>query len=620
MMKFLQIRFFIKILSLFLCNSCNHFYAEFLKVKKNKIYLKNLINRTFFIVLINFILISNYSFAKDFNHAISIFDDIKYKKDFKNFSYVNPDAKKSGHVKFGVEGSFNNLNQFILKGISANGLSYIYDTLTVASEDEISSRYGLVAKYIKLSSNKDSIDFILRKEARFHDGNPITSDDVIFTFDILTKKGHPSYKMAFRDIRDVIKINDYHLRFRFKHNKNRDLPILVASLPILPKHYYKNYDFDKTTLEAPLGSGPYKIKDVKLNRSITYERVKDYWAKDLPVNKGRYNFDQITFDYYRDPTVLVEAFKAQKYDFRLENVARNWSNLYDIDAIKNGDIIKQEILHKLPAPMQSFVINLRKEKFQNIALRQALNLAFDFEWLKKHIFYNSYQRTNSYFANTEFSFISSLGQNDIKKFDFLTQNSHSDGFNRNNLIKAQQILEDAGYKMINQKLIDPKNNKQISIEILNQSQSFTMIIAPFIKNLKKLGINAKSRIVEENQYKTRVNNFDFDIIVGLYGQSLIPGNEIYSYFHSSQKNIKGSRNLGGIDNKKIDKMIESITQVNNIEDLKDICQKLDKTLLENYYVIPQWYSNSFRILYRNIFAFPKNKPQYSLAIDSWYLK
>lgn len=552
------------------------------------------------------------AFAKDeFNHGISTFGDLKYSKDFKNFDYVNPNAPKGGSVKFGVEGGFNNLNQFILKGLSASGLSYLYDSLTEGGDDEISARYGLIAEGLKLAPDKMSIEFRLRKNARFHDDVAITADDVVFTFNKLMSDGHPSYKMAFRDVREVKKINDHLVKFYFKNNHNRDLPVLVSSLPILPKHYYESVDFSKTTLTPPLGSGPYKVKEVKPNRSITFERVKNYWAQDLPVNRGRYNFDEITYDYYRDTNVLVEAFKSQKYDMRQENVARNWANVYNIDAVKKGEIIKKEIVHQLPAPMQTFVMNLRREKFQNLALRKAINYAFDFEWLRDHIFYGSYKRTESYFANSDFAFK-----------DFHLPKSNGDGFNRENLLQARKILEDAGYKISNEKLIDPKSGKQVQIEFLIDSESFEMIVAPFVKNLRKLGIDAKTRFVEENQYQTRTNNYDFDIVVGMFGQALIPGDELFAYFHSSQKDIKGGRNLAGLNDVEVDTLVEKISRVKiglqAKRELKNLCQKLDQRMLENYYTAPQWHNNTYRILYRNIFAMPQNPPKYSLAVDTWW--
>lgn len=542
-------------------------------------------------------------------HGISTFGDLKYPKNFQHFDYVNPDAPKGGEVKFGVEGGFNSLNSFILKGIPASGLGYLYDSLTEGSEDEISARYALIAEDIKLAPDKSWIEFRLNKNARFHDGMPITAEDVVFTFNKLLTEGHPSYKMLFREVKDVKKINTHLVRFSFKPNHNRDLPLLVASLAVLPKHYYENIDFSKTTLQPPLGSGPYKIKEVKPNRSITFEHVKDYWAQNLPPNRGRYNFDEITYDYYRDNNVLIEGFKSQKYDFRQENVARNWANAYNIEAIKNGEIIKREIKHGLPAPMQTFVLNLRREKFQNRALRQAITYAFDFEWLREHIFYNSYQRTESYFANSEFGYK-----------NFSLPKSNGDGFNRDNLIKARQILLDAGYKFSSSgKLIDP-NGKKVTVEFLIDQQAFEMIIAPFIKNLRKLGIEAKMRFVEENQYQTRVNNFDFDVITGMFGQATIPGDELFAYFHSSQKDVKGGRNLSGLNDKIIDELVEKISHAKNKNELKILTKKLDQRLLENYYTIPQWHNNTYRILYRDIFGFPQIQPKYSLALESWWVK
>lgn len=557
-----------------------------------------------------FFLLSFEALAQDnFSHGISIFGDLKYPRNFTHFSYTNPEAAKGGSVKFGVEGGFNSLNSFILKGIPAAGLSYLYDSLMESSEDEISARYGLVAEGVKIANDKMSMEFILRKSARFHDGKNITADDVVFTFNKLLSDGHPSYKMAFRDVIRVRKITDYQVRFEFKSSKNRDLPGLIASLPVLPKHYYEKVDFTKSSLTPPLGSGPYKIKKVDANHSITYERLKDYWAANLPVNIGRYNFDEITYDYYRDNNVLIEAFKAQKYDFRQENVARNWATAYNIEAVKKGQIIKREIKHSLPSPMQAFVLNLRKDKFQNLALRQAMTYAFDFEWLRNHIFYNSYKRTQSYFQNSDFAFT-----------NFSMPVSKGDGFNRDNLLKAKEILDTAGYKIRDGFLIDPKTNQKIEIEFLIDQEAFEMIIAPFVKNLRKLGLDAKMRFIEENQYQTRINNYDFDVITGMFGQGLIPGDELFSYFHSSQKDVKGGRNLAGINDKIADELIEKIIKAKTKQELIALCRALDKRLLENYYIIPQWHSDSYRILYRNIFEFPATQPKYSLATDSWWLK
>ena len=541
------------------------------------------------------------SYAGEFSHYISLFEKPKYPVNFSHFDYTNPSAKQGGTIKFATEGGFNSLNPFLLKGIPAEGLSYLYDTLTEASEDELGVRYGLVAEKIKL--NQDSIEFKLNKQAYFHDSQPITVDDVLFTFETLLKYGHPVYQMHLKQIKKVKIINKHQLKFLFLPNHQRDLALFVASLPVLPKHYYKQHNFEQTTLEPPIGSGPYKIKEIKPNYHIVYQKNQNYWAKNLPVNKYRYNFATIWFDYYRDNNVLIEAFKAQKYDFRQENIARNWATAYNLS--QNSNIIKTEIKHNLPAPMQAFVLNLRREKFQNLGLRRALNYAFDFLWLQQHIFYGSYQKTTSFFANSNFGYR-----------DFFLPNGSTDGFNRQNLLQAQEILQKSGYKVVNNQLLDT-NLQPVVIEFLIDSKAFEMVVASFANNLKKLGIATKIKFVEENQYQQMLNNFNFDVVVGVFPQSATPGAELYGYFHSSQINIKGGRNLLGLQDNLVDDLVEKIAISTNKTELINLCQKLDKYLLENYLVIPHWHNNTYRILYSNVFAMPKIKPKYSLGIDTW---
>ncbi len=541
------------------------------------------------------------SYAGEFSYYISLFEKPKYPVNFSHFDYTNPSAKQGGTIKFATEGGFNSLNPFLLKGIPAEGLSYLYDTLTEASEDELGVRYGLVAEKIKL--NQDSIEFKLNKQAYFHDSRPITVDDVLFTFETLLKYGHPVYQIHLKQIKKVEIINKHQLKFLFLPNHQRDLALFVASLPVLPKHYYKQHNFEQTTLEPPIGSGPYKIKEIKPNYHIVYQKNQNYWAKNLPVNKYRYNFATIWFDYYRDNNVLIEAFKAQKYDFRQENIARNWATAYNLS--QNSNIIKTEIKHNLPAPMQAFVLNLRREKFQNLGLRRALNYAFDFLWLQQHIFYGSYQKTTSFFANSNFGYR-----------DFFLPNGSTDGFNRQNLLQAQEILQKSGYKVVNNQLLDT-NLQPVVIEFLIDSKAFEMVVASFANNLKKLGIATKIKFVEENQYQQMLNNFNFDVVVGVFPQSTTPGAELYSYFHSSQSNIKGGRNLLGLQDNLVDDLVEKIAISTNKTELINLCQKLDKYLLENYLVIPHWHNNTYRILYRNVFAMPKIKPKYSLGIDTW---
>ena len=592
--------------------------------------MKNSIKITILAILFN----CSNAFAADFKHGISTFGDLKYPANFTHLDYVNPSAPKGGEFKYGVEGTFNNLNPFILKGIAAAGIEMIFDSLMEGTSDEISSKYGLVAQSVKLADDKSQISFRLRKNARFHDGSKINADDVIFTFNILLEKGHPSYKMIYRDVKEVKKINDYEVTFIFKNNKNRDLPLAIAGLPVLSKKYYENVEFDKTTLISPLGSGPYKVKSVEPGRSVTYERVKDYWAKDLPINKGRNNFDVVIYDYYRDNNVLVEAFKAGAYDLRQENIARNWVNSYNIDKVKNGEILKKEIVHGLPTGMQAFVFNLRKEKFQNLKLREAITYAFDFEWAKSKIFYNSYKRTSSYFSNSEFASsglpskaeleILKPFKNEIPKEIFTTEfilpKTDGSGYERDNLLKAKKILEEQGYIIKNKKLIDPKTGKQLEIEFLINTKSFQMVIAPMIKNLTKLGIKARNRLVDDNQYQVRINNFDYDIIVSVFGQGLIPGNEQYSYWHSSTKNTIGGNNLAGVDSKVVDYLIEKIINAKTKAEILTATKSLDRVLLWNFYTIPQWHNNTYRILYKNKFEMPQITPKYAIGLDSWWIK
>jgi microcin C transport system substrate-binding protein len=588
-------------------------------------------------ILTIFFFISNNlgnSFAAEFKHGISIFGDLKYQPNFKHFDYTNPNAPKGGEVKYGVEGTFNNLNPFILKGISAAGMEMTFDSLMENSADEISSKYGLIAETVKLSDDKKTLTFRLRKIAKFNDGSKITADDIIFSFNILKEKGHPSYAMIYRDVIKAKKINDYEVEFIFKNGDNRELPLAVASLPVFSAKYYSQHQFDKTTFNAPLGSGAYKVVAVDAGKSITFERAQKYWAKDLPVNKGRYNFDKITYDYYRDNNVLVEAFKAGAYDFRQENIARNWATAYNIDKVKNGEIIKKEIKHGLPAPMQAFVFNLRKEKFQNRDLRAAIALAFDFEWAKEKIFYGSYERTNSFFSNSEFAShglpnaaelaILNKFKNQIPSpvfnQEFKLPKTNSSGFSRDNLLQAQVSLKKAGYIISNQKLIDPKTNQPVEFEFLISSKAFQMVIAPMIQNLSTLGIKAKTRLVDENQYQNRLKNYDYDIIVNVFGSGMVPGDEQFSYWHSSQKDVAGGNNLVGVNDKAVDYLVEQISKSKNKAQLQTLTKCLDRILLWNFYVIPQWHNQTYRILYKDKFLMPKNSPIYSLALDSWWIK
>lgn len=573
-----------------------------------------MLKKILFVVTFLFIF-PNYSIANnDFKHGISIFGDLKYRKNFRYFDYVNARAPKRGLVRLATQGTFNSLNPYILKGIAPSGISYIYDSLMSSSGDEISSMYPLVAKGIKISNSGLDVTFLLNQNAKFSDGKKITADDVVFSFNILRSKGHPSYKVSYQDVKKVEKISKYRVRFTLKNNSNKKLPIIIASLPVLPQHYYQNREFDKTTSEVPVGSGPYLISQVDMGKMIKYSRNKNYWARSLPVNIGHYNFDNIQYDYYLDDKIMIESFKAGNFDVRQENVARNWANSYNISRVDQGEIIKKEIKHSNPSGMQTFILNLRNPQFQDINLRQALTYAFNFDWIRKHIFYGSYKRTNSYFANSEFSY------NDNAKNKFKLPIFDKNGFGRVNLIAAKNILDRAGYKIVDGALISPITKKPVKIEFIIVSRSFEMIIAPFIDNLRKLGILANTKLVEENQYLLKLRNFNYDVIVIAFPPALIPGSNLLRYWHSSQADIVGSQNYSGLKDKSVDKMVSKIVAAKNKKELILLCQKFDKYMLENYYTIPQWYSNSYRILYTKHLKRPKRSPKYSLGFDTWWHK
>jgi microcin C transport system substrate-binding protein len=589
-----------------------------------------------YIIILLFLLNINISIASEqnYDHAISVFNEIKYKNNFKHFDYVNPNTPKKGDIKLAERGTFDSLNQFILKGLPAIGLDNIYESLLVTSLDEPLTAYGLLAKGIKVSEDNTSVTFFLNQSAIWHDHKPITSYDIEWTFNTILIEGHPSYRSYYSDIKSIEIIDNYTIKFHFKNDNNRELPIIIGQMKILPKHFWKDKKFDSAVLDIPLGSGPYKIKKVNLGKNITYERVKDHWAQNLPVNIGHNNFDTIHYDYYRDSNVMIEALKANEYDFRSENISKEWATAYN-DLKNNTAFIKEEIDHELPQGMQAFIFNMRKDIFKNLELRKALVLAFDFEWTNKTLFYGQYIRSSSYFSNSdlastglpskeELEVINKLKINVPKAVLTETYNSgktDGSGNNRKNLRKAMQILKEANYKLEN-KILKDSNGKQIKFEILLISPAFERIVGPFIKNLKKLGVEANIRIVDTAQYKNRLDTYDFDIVVMARGQSLNPGNEQRNFWSSKSADINGSANWIGIKNKTIDELIELVIQAPNRKKLILYTKLLDRVLLHNHYVIPHWHIKIWRIAYWNKIKRPDNLPKYSLGFPEtwWYNK
>lgn len=590
----------------------------------------------FFITCLFLLVITSGNLLADSttSHGISLFGDLKYSKNFRYFGYVNPHAPKGGKIKYGIEGTFNSLNPYILKGTSATGLEMLYDTLMVSSADESFSEYGLIAKSIEVAKDRSWVIFNLRPEAKWHDGSPITAVDVVFSFNTLKTKGHPIYRNYYRDVVKADALGLYRVKFTFAHGGNRELPLIIGQLPVLPKAYYKDHNFEDSTLTPPLGSGPYRVTKVSAGKRLVYERVPNYWARNLPVNRGRYNFDTIEFDYYRDSTVAIEAFKAGEYDLRLENIAKVWATAYNIPAVKNGTIKKLEIRDERPTGMQGFVINTRREKFKDPRVREALNYAFDFEWENKNFFFNAYTRTLSYFSNSEFAARGLPSTDELKLLkplrdqiqdkrvfntSFSLPVTDGDGNVRNNLLKARDLLKQAGWVVRDFKLVNEKTGEPMEIEFLLNSSSFERVIAPYIRNLKRLGIQSTIRDIDSAQYEKRLQAFDYDITLYVYAQSTNPGNEQLDYWHSSRVDVQGSQNMSGINDPVVDELVEKLVQAQKKSDLIAATRALDRVLLYGYYIIPNWYIQSYRLLYWNKFTRPSIVPKYSLAMETWWV-
>ena len=557
------------------------------------------------------------------SHAIAMHGEPLYKEGFQHFKYNNPTAPKGGTLKLGGLGGFDSLNPFIAKGNVADGSGLIYDTLTVASADEPFTRYGLVAESIIWPEDRSWVEFELNAKARFHDGRTISSEDVKFSYEQLLQHGNPMYKTLYAGIVDVKIINKQRIRFSFVDGNNKELVLIVGEIPLLPKHFWEKHDFTATSMDIPLGSGPYKITKAVAGKTIRYQRVDSYWAKDLPVNKGHYNFDRVQYDYYRDSTVLLEALKSGSIDFRLENSSKEWATAYNSPAISSGKLIKKELPHHNPAGMQGFVMNLRNPLFTDIRVREAMNLAFDFEWLNRQLMFNAYKRSNSFFSNSELAAtgLPSAAELDLltplksqlpaKVFTIAPQQPASDGRgrNRNNLREAKKLLESAGWKVKNNVLSDA-NGDIFEIEFLIFQQGFERIINPYIKSLALLGIKASMRKVEISQYINRLRNHEFDIVTSAIGQSLSPGTEQIQYWHSSSANTIAGRNLSGIKNPAIDTLVDHVVTAKTRPDLVTATQALDRALLHNWYVIPQWHINSHRVAYWDKFEQPDQGPKY----------
>ncbi len=564
-------------------------------------------------------------------HAATLYDEPpKYPADFQHFDYVNPDAPKGGLLRQRGVGTFDSFNPYIPKGTPAN-IGLIYDSLTYQSQDEPLTVYGLVAEKIDKAPDNSYVRFILNPKARFHDGTPITADDVIFTFNILLEKGDPLYRHYYADVSQVVAEDKLRVRFDFKHKDNRELPMILGQLPVLPKHWWATRDFGKGSLEPPLGSGPYKIGKVSPGSSLELERVKDWWAKDLPVSRGLYNFDRIRTEYYRDSQVALEAFKAGQFDINEEYSAKDWNTGYDCPALREGKFTQVSIQKGIPAGMQGYVFNLRRPIFQDRRVREAIAQLFDFEWAKKQIFYGDYKRTHSYFENSELASSGLPSEAELKlleplrdklppevfTLEFQPPVSDGSGIIREQSRRAFQLLTEAGYRIEDDKMIGP-DGKQLAFEFLNFQPNLERVVLPFKRNLAELGIDLQIRRVDVSQYINRLREWDYDMTSAVWPQSNSPGNEQLDMWHSSSADKRGSQNYIGLRDPAIDQLVESLIRADSRQALVTHARALDRALLWGHYVVPNYYVDAWRVAYWKRFGRPAITPQSDFGLMTWW--
>ena len=594
------------------------------------LYLNFLLRTILILFFSNF----NFCYGIEYQHGVAMHGDLKYPKNFKKFDYASDKAYKGGTIKLSSIGTFDNLNPYILKGVAAWQTTYLFETLMKSSFDEPFSQYGLIAESVKIPEDRSWIIFKIRKIAKFSNGEKIKPEDIIFSFNILTTKGHPIYKTYYGQVDKVEKFSENEVKFSFKGDPNPELPLIIGyQLPIFSKKYWDGKEFDKTTLNPPLGSGPYLVSDVKPGRSITLKKNPNYWGNKINVNVGRFNFDTIHTDFYRDETVALEAFKSGAYDFKQENSSKNWATAYKFGAVKEGRVKVEEIKYFRPSGMQGFAFNMRKSIFQNINVRKALTYAFDFEWSNRNLFYNAYTRTKSFFDNSDLSSQSFPSEEELVILEkyrgkipeeiftsiFSPPNTDDENGLRKNLRFARRLLKEEGWIIKNDLLTNRETGEIFKFEILLRSPLFERIVLPMKRNLKKLGIEVSIRTVQDDsQYIRRLEDFDYDMIVVNYGSIISPGNEQKNYWGSSTADQPGSPNYMGVKNPVLDEIIDELISAKSRQELVTYTKVLDRILLFNYYLIPQFHIGHYRVAYWNKLSRPAISPKYDLGFDFWW--
>ena len=572
--------------------------------------------------------------AQEAAHGLSLFGDLKYGPDFPHFDYVNPDAPKGGLLHLATVDTFSTLSPFTLKGVSAAGAGLPFESLLEGSADEADAAYGLIAEGVVLAPDRRSVRFHLRPEARWHDGTPITARDVAFSYEILTTEGHPAYANNLAGVDRVETVGDHEVVFHLADPDNRKLPLIVGGLSIVSEAYYRDRNFGETTMEPPLGSSPYRVAKVDPGRSVTYERVSDYWGAQLPLNVGRYNFDTVVYDYYRDRTVLVEALKAGEYDFHEEYTSKVWATQYDIPAVQQGWLVKDVLRDNTPSGVQAFFFNTRQPKFQDRRVREALAYAFDFEWLNKNQFYGLYDRMASYFENSELAARDLPSEAELAILEphrgavpeevftkaFVPPATDGSGNNRGNLRAARAMLEEAGWVTKEGALVNAETGEPMTVEFLYFEPTFERIYAAFGRSLERLGVGVNLRLVDGAQYEERLKTHDFEITTIRFVFSLSPGAELNSFFSSSTVDQVGSFNIPGIKDPVVDALIGEVAAATDRPSLIAAARALDRVLLWGHYMIPQWYKGAHHLVYWNKFDRPEVKPRYARGVfDTWWI-
>jgi microcin C transport system substrate-binding protein len=566
-------------------------------------------------------------------HGLSMLGTPALPPDFPYFPYVNPDAPKGGEVALSAVGTFDSFNPYIIRGTAPGDIGRLFDALLIASADEANTTYGHLAQAIEIPEDRMWVAFELRPEARFHDGKPVTAVDVAWTFSTLREKGRPFYRQYYADVEEAAVESERRVVFRLKSSRNRELPLILGEMAVLPKHWWEGRDFTRPLGEPPLGSGPYRIERFEFGRTIAYRRAPDWWAREMPTGKGLNNFDVLRTEYFRDATVALEAFKAGQIDFRQENIAKQWATAYSFPAVQKGLVRKEELRHHLPTGMQGFAMNTRRAPFKDARVRQALAWAFDFEWANKNLFYDSYTRTTSYFSNSDLACSGTPQGEELTLLEphrnqlppelfteeFKLPVSDGSGSNREQLVRSLDLLKQAGWEVRKRKLLDG-SGREMSFEILLNQPAFERVALPYVQSLSRLGITARVRTVDPAQYQRLMDSFDFDMTVAVFPESDSPGNEQVGFWTCASAKQEGSDNIIGVCDPVIDALVDRVINASTREQLLTAAHALDRVLLWSWYIVPHWHLQTLRLAYWDRFGRPAQPIRSGLDFETWWIE